>query len=448
MNNLNLLYVCLIFLCLPQCIYSFDPASNVKESQLIKKRFMDDIYKVEKATFNYLSNPSFYDSISDDINNLGIDEKIISELNDDELDKAFSKMFRLNSSKNFQLTIFENLFNEKDRRGILKKRDKDLITMVLIGQRDFDKLKTILKKYNIKSDISDMDIEPFSSKKDIKYLVYDIKDLKKADLINLPIDEGRHIVFVMLLSCGNAEIALDSIIRNSLSLRIFKRYGKIITLDFSPQSILYTKKHYYNFSNIYSAYNHNSFKNFNLDVSPGIYFVKNGKILSYTNGWDRDNGIDEFIKKSKELGFDSADDIINLNDKDIKHKLVPKVGDLLSKIPDKEKIDFLNNIRLVNGIVSYFDYDILSKYYDNSEMIDMYDHFMPFAVELNKYKGTVNEYKLGDVIKDLPDDEREKFVLSLQIDKGFIVGCGYFTPIIDLSAEKQRDFKCKVFGCS
>lgn len=410
-----------------------------------KDAFMDSIYQIKKATFSYSVNKQFYEEISAKIKNIKIDDNFLSDLSDKEIDKGISALHSLCYTDNFKLDLLEKLYYESKKRG-RDKLYKDTLRRTYLELREFDKFKKFLKENgDIENDILNMHIDDVKNRK-LEYLAYDINDLKEAKLVNLALDKGKHIILILAFSCGRAERFMDTIVNDKEAFKIFRKNGKVVTLDFSPSSLLFLKLHY-GFKNAYIAYNYKSFKNFNLDLSPGLYFIDNGKIVYYNVGFNKDSG-DMFIKKAKEHGMIVKREEVFKNDYPSWVKYSDRlegIGDYLVKIPEEERINFLETMKVKRGVVSSFDYDVLMKYYKGEEFIEIFNLFKPFQIILDKYEN-VEGKTLKDILSSLSQDERGKFLQSLQISKGLIRGATYFTPVMEMDNEHQRESKCSIFG--
>ena len=407
----------------------FDSYSYSKES---KEILLETFYELENSTLPYYGNETFYENTARKIKDITIDEKLLKSLSDEEFMKVVKEIYSIRYVKSFNSNWLRPIYMEaKERKN---KRAMDYMVRSYVELRKFKELKKLHNDELINNMIID---EPDG--REIDGLVYELKGIKEARLINLDIKKGKHIFLIIALSCSESERFIDSIVVNKKALKIFKKYGNIITSEFAPESILFSKLHY-GLENIYVAYSYDSFKNLNLDEYPTIYFIDNGKILYQKIGYDRDS-INKFIESAEKYNMIVKDDEDEVNIS-IESKPVPTFGEYLAKMGGDDIIKLLEGIKVKRGIITYFDYNILLKYYKGEEFVKIYDIFKPLQIRLDEVRNE-KEVQLKDVVSGMERERKEKFLKSLQVRNGILMGVLYFK---ELSDKEQEKVKCDIFG--
>jgi hypothetical protein len=84
----------------------------------------------------------------------------------------------------------------------------------------------------------------------------------------------------------------------------------------------------------------------------------------------------------------------------------------------------------------------LLKYYKGEEFVKIYDIFKPLQIRLDEVRNE-KEVQLKDVVSGMERERKEKFLKSLQVRNGILMGVLYFK---ELSDKEQEKVKCDIFG--
>ena len=194
------------------------------------------------------------------------------------------------------LTRQEKTFNEKVRRNNQVADDVESMAWSYIAARMFDKARKIRQQFpsaSIPFIPPTITVDTGSSA--ARWPVYDIfEDGEKIELKELHLENGPKIVVSMFTCCSAAERAMAKILADPGLAPAFRKHGVLLTDRFDVKGILMWREHF-NFPNVYIAYKASRLQDFDFNISPYFYFLKDGKVLSRAEGWGK-NSQQEILK--------------------------------------------------------------------------------------------------------------------------------------------------------
>jgi len=182
----------------------------------------------------------------------------------------------------------QNAFNENVRRNNHTDNNIEDMYWAYINIRMFDKAAVIREQFPA-ANYPAIPQAIVTSTESIaaRWPVYDIFDGgQKIELKELHLETGPKIVVSISAGCPVAERAIKTILADPELAPIFKKYGVLLTVKFDVKGVLRWREQF-DFSSIYIAYKASRLPEFDFSSSPCFYFMKDGKVLLFIDGWGK-----------------------------------------------------------------------------------------------------------------------------------------------------------------
>lgn len=373
------------------------------------------------------------------LNSIKREEMKFSLLDDDMLQKAFEVFYFDAYLFSRHMDTIEDILSEKNKRNKITQKDITEMLRLYLRKREIKKAEELKLKYPYFN-------FPFLPKEIIKSSqhitgsmeVYDTSQWKlgRLYLIDLPEKETKNIFFVFIPGCKLAEEALSEILSVEDFKKNFATSGVALTWTFDPGTVEIWKN-YFKIKNIYIAARQEEYPFIDFTVSPGIYFVRNGIKIFEIKGFDKKNFKSDFNIGLNILKAKNEQSIANqYKNKNIVP--VPQAGEILSKIPSKERFYFLREMEVKNGFITKYDEKVIEKYYgpDSNKIRSV---FFENSYKNKELKGE----KLKNILDCVPDTEMKQFLDKMNIMDGKIQSINY-TYLKSCDEKKFKDIIKKI----
>ncbi len=215
---------------------------------------------------------------------------------DDAIDRLFRSVRRTTFQLPEELRFVDwqrRLLKEKVRRGRLIESDATDMFKAYLGARLFDSARAVRREFpGSKFPVLPEVAESLGIGDGGRWAVYDVSEGgEKVRLEALPLGTGAKIVIVILTGCGVSERAMTEILGNPEFAERFRAHGMLLTEQFDSVGVQMWRSHF-KFGSVYIARKGSDFPGFNFRSSPQFYFLKDGRIVDYFDGWGDDEGLD------------------------------------------------------------------------------------------------------------------------------------------------------------
>lgn len=214
-------------------------------------------------------------------------------------DETVARLFRSVRRTTFQLPEEirfidwqRRLLREKVRRGRLIEGDAVDMFKAYLGARLFDSARAVSQEFpGAKYPPLPAVVASPGIGDEGRWVVYDVLEGgEKVRLEALPLGAGAKIVVVILTGCGVSELAMTEILANPEFAGRFRGHGALLTEQFDSVGVEMWKNHF-KFGSVFIARKGSDFPGFNFRSSPQFYFLKDGRIVDYFDGWGASGGL-------------------------------------------------------------------------------------------------------------------------------------------------------------
>lgn len=244
--------------------------------------------------------------LSDSIASADLTPAALSRYSDSTLNTLYetlSKVSFYSPDVEYYVLRQELVFNEKLRRGKYNNEDLEDMNSTFLESRLFTKASDLKHRFPQVA-LSAIPVDSVSeiSSSSSGWRAYNVSEHgNKVELTLLPLGDGPRIIMFASPGCGAAESAIKNILNDTELGPIFIANGIIVTRKYDPAGVESIKEKF-NFPYVYIAHKSSDFPGLQLQPSPHLYFLKDGRSLYEFKSWSSENN-GEYSKKKVRKGL-------------------------------------------------------------------------------------------------------------------------------------------------